>query len=93
MSELVRKIAGDFLEFPTVIEVTEQATPAKSVSQSLYSVPNLRTKINLLHYFFEHDDRFIRVIVFCKTKTVADNIFTFLERKYGQEDVRVIHAE
>lgn len=92
MSELVRKIAGDFLEFPTVIEVTEQATPAKSVNQSLYSVPNLRTKINLLHYFFEHDDRFIRVIVFCKTKTVADNIFTFLERKYGQEDVRVIHA-
>src|SRR5690606_2599933 len=92
MSELVRKIAGDFLEFPTVIEVTEQATPAKSVTQSLYSVPNLRTKINLLQYFFEHDDSFARVIVFCKTKTVADNIFTFLERKYGQEDVRVIHA-
>src|SRR5690606_31248918 len=40
MSELVRKIAGDFLAFPTVIEVTEQATPAISVSQVLYHAPN-----------------------------------------------------
>lgn len=45
MSELVRKISGDFLEFPTVIEVTEQATPAKTVTQQLYVVPNLKTKI------------------------------------------------
>lgn len=92
MSALVRKISGDFLAFPTVVEVTEQATPATSVSQSLYSVPNLKTKINLLNYFFKHDERFSRVIVFCKTKAVADNIFTFLERRYGADEVRVIHA-
>ena len=92
MSELVRKIAGDFLEFPTVIEVTEQATPAKTVEQSLYHVPNLKTKLNLLQHFFKDDQAFTRVIVFCKTKTVADNIFGYLERKYGPEAVRVIHA-
>jgi len=92
MSELVRKIAGDFLEFPTVIEVTEQATPAKTVEQSLYHVPNLKTKLNLLQHFFKDDEAFSRIIVFCKTKAVADNIFGFLERKYGSEDVRVIHA-
>lgn len=92
MSELVRRIAGDFLAFPTVVEVTEQATPATSVSQTLYPVPNLKTKINLLSYFFSDDARFTRVIVFCKTKAVADNIYTFLERKYGSEQVRVIHA-
>lgn len=92
MSELVRKIAGDFLEFPTVIEVTEQATPAKTVNQSLYHVPNLKTKLNLLQHFFKDDEAFSRVIVFCKTKAVADNIFSYLERKYGSDDVRVIHA-
>lgn len=92
MSELVRKISGDFLEFPTIIEVTEQATPAKTVSQELYLVPNLKTKINLLQHLFKDDEAFHRVIVFCKTKEVADNVFGFIERKYGEENVRVIHA-
>lgn len=92
MGELVRKIAGDFLAFPTILEVTEQATPAKTVSQTLYIAPNLKTKINLLQHLFKDDEAFHRVIVFCKTKTVADNIFSFLHRKYGEEQVRVIHA-
>lgn len=92
MSELVRKISGDFLEFPTVIEVTEQATPAKTVSQQLYMVPNIKTKINLLQSLFKDDEAFNRVIIFCKTKEVADNVFGYLDRKYGEEHVRVIHA-
>ncbi|WP_160068821.1 DEAD/DEAH box helicase [Sphingobacterium bovisgrunnientis] len=92
MSELVRKIAGDFLAFPTVIEVTEQATPAISVSQVLYHAPNLKTKINLLQHLFQNDEVFHRVIIFCKTKEVADNVYAFVERKYGAENVRVIHA-
>ena len=70
MLELVRKIAGDFLAFPTVIEVTEQATPAISVSQVLYHAPNLKTKINLLQHLFQNDEVFHRVIIFCKTKEV-----------------------
>ncbi|PVH24807.1 DEAD/DEAH box helicase [Sphingobacterium corticibacter] len=92
MSELVRKIAGDFLAFPTVIEVTEQATPASTVTQVLYKAPNLRTKLNLLQVLFKDDEAFHRVIVFCKTKTVADNIFVYLDRKYSSDEVRVIHA-
>lgn len=92
MSELVRKISGDFLEFPTIIEVTEQATPAKTVEQKLYKVPNLKTKINLLQHLFQDDTSFHRVIIFCKTKEVADNVFGFVARKYGEDNVRVIHA-
>lgn len=92
MSELVRKIAGDFLAFPTVVEVTEQATPAQTVSQMRYDVPNLKTKINLLQHLLKDDEAVNRLIVFCKTKAVADNVFHFLERKYGPENVRVIHA-
>lgn len=92
MSELVRKIAGDFLAFPTIIEVSEQATPAKTVSQALYIVPNQKTKLNLLQHLLKDDEAFSRLIVFCKTKQVADNVFHFLERKYGKDEVRVIHA-
>lgn len=92
MSELVHKISGDFLAFPTVIEVTEQATPAQTVTQTLYHVPNLKTKINLLQHLLKDEETMHRLIIFCKTKTVADQVFSFMERKYGSENVRVIHA-
>lgn len=92
MSELIHKIAGDFLEFPTILEVTAQATPAETVTQTLYHVPNLKTKINLLQHLLKDGESTQRLIVFCKTKAVADNVFNFLERKYGADNVRVIHA-
>ena len=92
MSDLVQKIAGDFLKFPTLIEVAPQATPAKTVSQKLFYVPNLKAKLNLLQHLFKDDEGFKRVIVFCKTKTVADNIFAFLQRRYKASQVKVIHA-
>jgi len=92
MSELVHKIAGDFLKFPTVVEVAPQATPAQTVTQTLYNVPNLKTKLNLLQHLLKDDELFNRLIIFCKTKTVADNIFSYISRKYGEENVKVIHA-
>ncbi|WP_158795257.1 DEAD/DEAH box helicase [Pedobacter sp. L105] len=92
MSELVHKIAGDFLKNPTIIEVGEQATPAQTVTQVLYQVPNFKTKINLLQHLLKNDVDFKRLIIFCKTKTVADNIHSFIVRRFGEEAVRVIHA-
>ncbi|MHA4894774.1 DEAD/DEAH box helicase [Pedobacter sp. PWIIR3] len=92
MSDLVQKIAGDFLKNPTIIEVAQQATPAASVTQALYYVPNFKTKINLLQHLLKNVEEFTRLIIFCKTKTVADNIFSFIERRFGAEAVRVIHA-
>src|SRR5690606_10957560 len=92
MGDQVHRIAGDFLEFPTVVEVTAQATPAQTVTQTLYPVPNFKTKINLLQHLLQHDEHMQRLIIFCKTKASADNIFKFLERKYGTDQVRVIHA-
>lgn len=92
MSELVHKISSDFLAFPTIVQVSEQATPAQTVNQSLYYVPNLKTKINLLQHLLQDGEAFHRLIVFCKTKTVADNVYHFLARRYGEAEVRVIHA-
>ncbi|MBB6497956.1 DEAD/DEAH box helicase [Pedobacter cryoconitis] len=92
MSDLVHKIAGDFLKNPTIIEAGQQATPAQTVTQGLYEVPNFKTKINLLQHLLKNEIDFKRLIIFCKTKTVADNIFSFIERRYGAEEVRVIHA-
>lgn len=92
MSDLVQKIAGDFLKNPLTIEVAAQATPAQTVTQILYAVPNFKTKINLLQHLLKNDEEFKRLIIFCKTKTVADNITNFISRRFGEEAVRVIHA-
>lgn len=92
MSDLVQKIAGDFLKNPTIIEVGEQATPAQTVTQVRYEVPNFKTKINLLQHLLKNDVDFNRLMIFCKTKTVADNIHSFIERRFGADAVRVIHA-
>ncbi|MBC8052699.1 MAG: DEAD/DEAH box helicase [Sphingobacteriaceae bacterium] len=91
MSDLVHKIAGDFLKFPVIVEASAPATPAQSVNQVLYYVPNNKTKINLLQHLLKNEE-FSRLIVFCKTKTTADNIFKFLERRYTLDEIRVIHA-
>jgi ATP-dependent RNA helicase RhlE len=92
MSDLVQKIAGDFLKHPTIIEASEQATPAQTVTQVLYELPNFKTKINLLQHLLKDVEVFNRLIIFCKTKTVADNIYSYVVRKFGEETVRVIHA-
>jgi ATP-dependent RNA helicase RhlE len=92
MSDLVQKIAGDFLKNPTVIEAAERATPASTITQTFYEVPNFKTKINLLQHLLKNDDAVKRLIIFCKTKVVADSISAFISRRFGAENVRVIHA-
>lgn len=92
MSDLVHKIAGDFLKNPLTVEVGAQATPAQTVTQLMYAVPNFKTKINLLQKLLNDVDQFKKLIIFCKTKTTADNIFHFIARRFGEDAVRVIHA-
>ncbi|WP_210489476.1 DEAD/DEAH box helicase [Rufibacter aurantiacus] len=91
MHERVHTLSEEFLEFPMVIEVTPQATPVETVSQKLYRVPNLRTKIALLEYLFEDKETFNRVMIFTRSKTNADNVSSFLDRK-GEGGVRVVHG-
>lgn len=88
--EKVERLSMEFLEFPVKVEVTPQATAAKQVGQELYIIPNLRTKINFLEHLLQ-DGKFNRVLIFTRTKDVANNVFKFLERKeYGP--IRVIHS-
>ena len=89
--EKVEKLSEDFLEFPVKVAVTPQATTARQVEQEMYEVANLRTKINLLEHFLKDKEMFNRVLIFTRTKEVADNIFRYLERKeFGP--IRVIHS-
>ncbi|QCR24383.1 DEAD/DEAH box helicase [Pontibacter sp. SGAir0037] len=91
MHDKVVELSEEFLEFPLRIEITPQATPVETVSQVLYQVPNLRTKIAMLEYLLKDKESFNRVIIFTRSKKNAENVAKFLERKeYGE--VRAIHG-
>jgi len=92
MSDKVQELAGNFLKFPTVIEVTPQATPAQTVNQVLYHVPNIRTKINVLKKLLDRDEEITKLMVFCKTRAAAEDVYKFLLRKYNDKQVKVLHA-
>jgi len=92
MSDKVQQLSANFLEFPTVIEITPQATPAQTINQHLYFVPNLKTKINLLKKLIEDDADIKKLMIFCKTRTSAGDVHKFLLRKFNETEVKVLHA-
>lgn len=92
MPEKVLKLSEEFLEFPTRVEVTPQATTAEMVEQYVYHVPNFLTKINLLAYLLRSEE-VTKAIIFTRSKSHADNIYQFISRsRKGFGEARVIHA-
>ncbi len=92
MSEKIERLSENFLLWPTKIEVTPQATPAQTVEQELYFVPNFKTKINLLKIFVENDPEVSKLIVFCRSRSAAENVYRFLVRRFNEGHVKVLHA-
>ncbi|MCX6181012.1 MAG: DEAD/DEAH box helicase [Bacteroidetes bacterium] len=86
----VEKLANDFMLYYLRIEVEQEATPIDLVEQRLYEVRNFKTKLNLLLYLLKNEEM-SRVIVFVKTRTNAENVYRFLERREVGE-IRVLHA-
>jgi ATP-dependent RNA helicase RhlE len=90
-SEKVEKLSADFLEFPVKIEITPQSTPARQVEQVRYHVPNLKTKINFVEYLLQNREEFNRVMIFTRTKSNADAVSKYIDRK-ELGPVRVVHS-
>ncbi len=93
MSPKVHELSTNFLEFPTLVEITPQATPAQTIQQRLYEVPNIKTKINLLKFLLNEEEGGIqKLLVFCKTRQSAEDVYKFLVRRYNEKQVKVLHA-
>jgi len=88
----VAYLSEEFLDFPVRVEVAPSATTSSMIDQKVYEVPNFKTKLNLLLYLLHDKDVFSRVIVFVRTKERADNIYKFLNRKFKEEELKVIHG-
>lgn len=91
-SDRVKKVADDFMLFPEVININPEIKTAETIEQKLFHTPNYKTKKNLLIYFLEKDEAFEKVIVFCKSKKVADTLFKSLEERIGAENIRLVHG-
>ncbi|GMQ27285.1 DEAD/DEAH box helicase [Algoriphagus sp. oki45] len=86
----IEHLAAEFLEFPERVEVAPSATTAETIAQVKYTVPNIKTKINLLAYLLESEE-ISRAIIFTRSRKNAEAVYSFLERKNFGE-IRVIHA-
>ena len=92
MASRVVLLSEEFLEFPQKVEIFPQSTVAETISQSLYYIPNLKTKINFLEFLLEKGgENLSRTIVFTRKKSTAQSIYKFIERK-KLGPVRVLHA-
>jgi ATP-dependent RNA helicase RhlE len=91
-AERVEKLSEEFLEFPTRVEVTLQATTAETVKQRMFEVPNTQTKINMLKYLFEKEG-VQKAMIFTRSKEVADYVYNSMVQKIIPfNKIRVIHA-
>jgi ATP-dependent RNA helicase RhlE len=91
LSPKVERLMEDFLAFPLIIKTETEQAPAPGIDQTVYFTPNIKTKANLLENIIS-EEKYNRVMVFCKTRHNANSVFHFLERKSGEKNVRVIHG-
>jgi ATP-dependent RNA helicase RhlE len=91
-SDKIELLSQEFLTFPVRVEVAPSATTVDTVEQYFYRVPNFRTKLNLVNYLLKDEEVFNRVIIFCRTKENAEEVYKILHRKTAGE-VRIMHSD
>lgn len=90
-SESVEKMSEEFLYIPLRIEVAPSATPVEMVKQSVYQVPNFKTKLHLVSHLLKDEEEYKKVIIFCKTKLAAESVFKIIKRK-SEGEKRILHS-
>ncbi len=87
----VEELINHFFYHPTKIEIAASGTPVDRIFQSAYEAPNFYTKINLLLYLLDINQDMNKVLVFVRSRNVADMLFQNLEEIF-EEEVGVIHS-
>ncbi len=90
-SESIETMSHEFLAFPERVEVAPSATPVEKVKQYFYRVPNFRTKLNFINHLLLDEEEFKRVIIFCRTKENAEDVYKVIRRR-TEGEVRILHS-
>lgn len=91
LTEDVEDLINDYFYQPAKIEVAPHGTPLEQIVQQGYSVPNFNTKSNLLKLLLETNEDMNKVLVFIRTKKLADKLFEKISPHFS-EKVGVIHS-
>ncbi|CAL4965560.1 unnamed protein product [Urochloa decumbens] len=81
----VRKIASDLLVNPIQVNIgnTDQLVANKSITQHVEVISHLSEKSRRLDQILRSQDRGSKVIIFCSTKRMCDQLARNLSREYG----------
>ncbi len=91
LDEEVEKIIETYFITPQYLELIARGTPLDKIAQSLYFVPNFYTKVNLLEHLVLNNTALKKVLVFCKNKNMANDLFKELEPVLKNE-IAIIHS-
>ena len=91
MTEEIGKLIDDFFDIPQIVEAAPTGTPLENINQLGYHIPNFNTKTNLLEMLLSNSAELTKVLVFTKSKKLADLLFEQIEPKFPTE-VGVIHS-
>ncbi len=90
-SEEMQALVETFFMNPEVIEIAPHGTPLAQIEQFAYDIPNFNSKVSLLEKLLQTDEEFNKVLVFCKSKRMADLLFEDI-RKRVPDQADVIHS-
>ena len=91
LNEDVELMISKYFNKPEYIELISRGTPLEKIIQHAYFVPNFNTKINLLKWLLHKEKGFSKVLLFVKSKKIADDISIALEQDFPTE-IGVIHS-
>jgi len=91
VTEDVEQLIKQWFYNPIRVEVAATGTPLEKIFQSGYIVPNFYTKRNLLIHMLQNDEAMNKVLVFVKSKSMADLLFDELNAVFT-ESVGAIHS-
>ncbi len=87
----VEELIKHYFYNPEKIEVAASGTPVERIFQYAYTVPNFYTKINLLVCLLDMHKDMDKVLVFVRSRSIADVLYQNLEEIFEKE-VGVIHS-
>lgn len=91
MTAAVEAVIQGFTEFYEKIEVAPSGAPLENIRQYAYTVPNFNTKANLLELLLQQNQDMKKVLVFVKTKKLADLLHERLLPVFD-ESLDIIHS-
>ncbi len=91
MTAEVEAVIEEFTDYYEKIEAAPSGAPLENIEQAAYPVPNFNTKANLLEKLLHEKEDMSRVLVFVKSKKMADALFERLDPAF-QESLGIIHS-